>query len=103
MAQEVWSEIQATESKAATIIEDAKKHDVEAKRKAKEEAAAAVKSAEEKAIQAGEKLLQENLKKFEQEKSEQFEKIGTEIIALTAEAEKKLSEAAKMIVEKVVK
>jgi vacuolar-type H+-ATPase subunit H len=102
MAKEVWEEIQAAEAEARRIIADAKLKGSNEIRNARQQALDMIALAEQKAREEGEKLLAERSVNSAADQKIRLEAITTEIRQLSARGKRRLSGAAKMIVEKVV-
>jgi V/A-type H+-transporting ATPase subunit G/H len=102
MAKEVWEEIQAAEAEARRIIADAKLKSNNVIRDARQKALDMIALAEQKARDEGERLLAEQSVSAAADQKARLEAIAAEIRQLSTKGKRRLSGAAKMIVEKVV-
>ncbi|MGD8399488.1 MAG: hypothetical protein PVH64_00915 [Bacillota bacterium] len=102
MAQEVWEEIQATESVAGQLIADAKSAAVVARKKARQEAAELIRRAETQAREVGERLVSEKTAAATAAREARLQATDVAVQKLSAVGKQRLPGAVQMITEKVV-
>jgi vacuolar-type H+-ATPase subunit H len=102
MAKEVWEEIQATESAARQLIDDAKSAAAVTLKNARQKATELIRTAETQAREAGEHLVNEKTAAATAARQARLQAIEETVQQLSTAGTQRLPGAVQMITEKVV-